>query len=99
MSGCLNIYLRCPGTEAKAHDIYQCTQAGAKLSYVAMFPQMLALDSHDGLCAANILTIPIGCLCFVDVALEGVVDTVMLPIDFALASRQDLRQARKEERD
>ena len=60
---------------------------------------MLALDSHDGLCAANILTIPIGCLCFVDVALEGVVDTVMLPIDFALASRQDLRQARKEERD
>ena len=39
------------------------------------------MNESNGLVWQNIFTIPVGCLCFVDVALEGVVDTVCWPWD------------------
>ena len=39
------------------------------------------MNESDGLVWQNIFTIPVGCICFVDVALEGVVDTICYPYD------------------
>ena len=80
-AGCMNLYVRCPGTDKKIEKTYQCTQETFDLSYVIMFPQILPLNADKGLMPANIITVPIGCLCFVDVACEAVLDTVFWPID------------------
>lgn len=53
-----------------------------------MFPQVLPMNESKGLVPANIVTIPIGAVCFVDVACEGVVDTVLWPIDSAIAEKR-----------
>lgn len=81
LSGCMNLYTRCPFTDKKIEDTYQSTQETFALSYVVMFPQVLPMNESDGLVWQNIFTIPVGCLCFVDVALEGVVDTICWPYD------------------
>ena len=46
------------------------------------------MNESDGLVWQNILTIPIGCICFVDVALEGVVDTICYPYDKCVADER-----------
>lgn len=81
VAGCMNLYVRCIDKDEKIHDIYQCTKHTAAFSYVVMFPQVMNPAGSHGFIAANILSIPVGCLCFVDVACEAVVDTVCLPYD------------------
>ena len=85
-TGCMNLWVRCPGTSAKIETTYQCTQETFVWSYVIMFPQVMAPGPHDSFVAENIFTIPLGCLCFVDVACEAVVDTVLWPVDKAISS-------------
>lgn len=85
-AGCMNLWVRCPGTSAKIETTYQCTQKSFVWSYVIMFPQVMAPGSHDSFVAENIFTVPLGCLCFVDVACEAVVDTVLWPADKAISS-------------
>lgn len=87
-SGCLNIYTRCPGTDAKIKDTYQCTEESAELSFVVMFPQIMSTTGDNGFQAWNIVSVPIGCLCFVDVACEGILDTLFWPVDAAIVSKR-----------
>ena len=86
LSGCMNLYTRCPETPARIEDTYQSTCATAGMAYVVMFPQVI-MASHNNkiLFPENLISIPIGCLCFVDVAAEGVLDTVFWPIDWPLS--------------
>ena len=42
LTGCVNLYVRCPGTPSKINTVYQSTQAAAALSYVIMFPQVIS---------------------------------------------------------
>lgn len=85
-AGCMNLYVRCPGTSEKIEKTYQCTEKTFALSYVVMFPQVMAPGEHDSFVIENLLTIPIGCLCFIDVACEGIVDTLLWPIDKAISN-------------
>ena len=80
-AGCMNCYVRCPFTEAKITDTYQCTHDSFAYSYVIMFPQVMAPGPTNGFYPENIITVPVGCLCFADVACEAVVDTALWPVD------------------
>lgn len=84
-AGCMNCYVRCPFTETKITETYQCTHDSFVYSYVIMFPQVMAPGPKDGFYPENIITVPIGCLCFIDVACEAVLDTVFWPIDKAIS--------------
>ncbi len=89
-SGCMNLYVRCPGTSSKIEKTYQCTQESFAWSYIIMFPQTMGYGNSKGLVVENIFTIPLGCICFVDVACEVVADTVLWPIDkMIISSRED----------
>lgn len=88
--GCMNLYVRCPGTSEKIEKTYQCTQESFAWSYIIMFPQTMGYGNSKGLVVENIFTIPLGCLCFVDVACEAIVDTALWPIDkMIVSSRED----------
>lgn len=91
LSGCMNLYTRCPGTPPRIEDTYQSTCSTAGMAYVVMFPQvMMASHNNKILFPENLISIPLGCLCFVDVAAEGVLDTVFWPIDWPLSrARRD----------
>ena len=80
-AGCMNCYVRCPFTKPEITDTYQCTQDSFVYSYVIMFPQVMAPGPRDKFYPENIITVPIGCLCFVDVACEAVIDTALWPVD------------------
>lgn len=93
-TGCMNLYIRCPGTSSKINTVYQSTQTAAALSYVIMFPQIISWrgtemqssrSSDITLVPENIITIPIGLLGFCDTACEAVLDTILLPIDWTLS--------------
>ena len=81
LSGCMNLYTRCPGTKQRIESIYQCSREMVPLSYVVMFPQVMSDSKSDTFYAENLLTIPLGVLCFGDAACEAVIDTVCLPFD------------------
>jgi len=49
----------------------------------------MAPGGDGSLVAENILTIPVGCLCFVDVACEAVVDTICWPVDKAISNARE----------
>ena len=86
LTGCVNMYVRCPGTDAKIVETYQSTKAAAGISYVVMFPQvMMPSGRNKFLFPENLISVPIGCLCFVDAACEGVVDTVLWPADLTIS--------------
>ena len=87
-AGCMNCYVRCPFTDAKITNTYQSTHDSFLYSYVIMFPQVMAPGPTDGFYPENIITVPIGCLCFVDVACEGVLDTLLWPADYALKCKR-----------
>ena len=87
--GCMNLYVRCPGTSEKIEKTYQCTQGSFAWSYIVMFPQTMGYGNSKGLVVENIFTIPIGCLCFVDVACEAIIDTILWPIDKTIASSRE----------
>ena len=87
VSGCINLYTRSPFTDARVERPWQCTQAAADWSVVVMFPQVLSPASNRGFMAANLISVPVGCLCWVDVACEAVIDTLLWPFDIALNNR------------
>ena len=88
MTGCINIYTRCPRTNSQIETSYQCTVQSASFSYVIMFPQTLQIFHSNELCLGNALSIPAGCLCYVDVACEAIIDTICWPIDYAIAKHR-----------
>lgn len=98
LTGCVNLYVRCPGTPSKITTVYQSTQGAAALSYVIMFPQVISWrgeqvearsSTRETFVMENLITIPIGCIGFCDTACEAVIDTVLFPADWALSSYRD----------
>ena len=86
-AGCVNLYTRCPGTEEKITQVYQCSREAAGLSLLVAFPQMLSdCPGDNGYMWENIFTVPLGCLCLCDAAVEACIDTVCLPVDWPLAA-------------
>lgn len=82
--GCVNCYTRFPTTSATIQAPYQCTKEAAALSYIVMFPQIMADSGHKGIVWANMISIPLGCVCMCDVPLEAVLDTICIPYDMLL---------------
>lgn len=87
--GCINLmYTRNPLPDARINEVYQSTRIAAPASYIIAFPQTMSPSGGGGFMAANILTIPAGCVVLVDAACEAVVDTVCLPVDWPLAAHR-----------
>ena len=90
--GCVNLYTRCPWTNEQITMVYQCSREAAGLSVLVAFPQAMSDGPSRGFMWENIFTIPLGCLCLCDAAVEVCVDTVCLPVDWSLAaSRKEVR--------
>lgn len=93
LSGCMNMYTRCPGTNANVTETYQSTKYMACMSFVVMFPQvMMPSGSNKPMLPENLISIPIGCLFFADVACEVAVDTVLWPVDEFWLSKHSKHQ-------
>lgn len=87
LAGCVNIYTRCPGTDEKITQVYQCSREAAALSILCSFPQAMSDGPSRGFMWENLLTIPfLGLPCAVDAVCEACVDTVCLPVDWPLAA-------------
>ena len=86
MTGCVNLYTRWPTTEEKITMVYQCSREAAGLSVLVAFPQMMSDGPHETYIWENIFTVPLGCLCLCDAAVEACIDTVCLPVDWPLAA-------------
>lgn len=86
-SGCVNIYTRCPTTDARIESCYQSTRVASAFAVVASFPQMMSDAPSDyAIQWENIFTVPfLGLPCSVDACLEAVVDTVCLPYDYPIS--------------
>lgn len=85
--GCVNLYTRCPWTDERIDRVYQCSREAAGLSVLVAFPQMMSdCPGDNGYMWENIFTVPLGCLCLCDAAVEACVDTVCLPVDWPLAA-------------
>ena len=85
--GCVNMYTRWPTTDEKITMVYQCSREAAGLSVLVAFPQMMSdCPGDNGYMWENIFTVPLGCLCLCDAAVEACVDTVCLPVDWPLAA-------------
>ena len=85
--GCVNLYTRCPWTNERIDRVYQCSREAAGLSLLVAFPQMMSdCPGDNGYMWENIFTVPLGCLCLCDAAVEACVDTVCLPVDWPLAA-------------
>jgi len=84
--GCVNLYTRWPTTDEKITMVYQCSREAAGLSVLVAFPQAMSDGPSRGFMWENIFTIPLGCLCLCDAAVEVCVDTVCLPVDLPLAA-------------
>jgi len=92
LCGCVNLYTRCPWTDERIDRMYQCSREAAALSIIVAFPQMMSDGPSRGFMWENIFTIPLGCLCLCDAAVEACIDTVCLPVDWPLAeSRKEGR--------
>lgn len=90
--GCVNCYTRWPTTDEKITMVYQCSREAAGLSVLVAFPQMMSDGPSRGFMWENIFTVPLGCLCLCDAAVEACIDTVCLPVDWPLAaSRKEAR--------
>ena len=87
-SGCVNVCTRSPFTESRIEGVYQCTKEAAGISYVIMFPQTMNPSGGKGFMAANLISVPVGCVGMCDVAVEAVLDTVFLPADICLSKRE-----------
>jgi len=93
LGGCMNLYTRCPWTNPKIEDVYQCSREAVAFAMIGSFPQMMSDAPDRGWRWENCLTIPfIGLPCAVDAVCEGVIDTVCLPVDWPLsASRKEAK--------
>ena len=83
---CVNLYTRWPTTDKKITMVYQCSREAADLSVLVAFPQMMIYMPNGGFVFENIFTIPVGCLCLCNTAVEACIDTVCLPVDWTLAA-------------
>jgi hypothetical protein len=83
--GCVNLYTRCPWTNEQITMVYQCSREAAGLSVLVAFPQAMSDGPSRGFMWENIFTIPLGCLCMCDAAVEACVDTVCLPFDWPIS--------------
>ena len=88
MSGCVNVYTRWPTTDIKIESTYQCTCNAFDISLIVAFPQTMGYGNEKGFIWENIFTIPLGLLGLVDVACEGVLDTVCLPYDWPISNHR-----------
>lgn len=86
MCGCVNCYTRWPTTDERIDRVYQCSREAAALSVIVSFPQMMSDGPSRGFMWENIFTVPLGCLCLCDAAVEACIDTVCLPVDWPLAA-------------
>ena len=77
----MNLYTRCPGTDGRIEDTYQCTKEMFSWSCVVAFPHVLSPDRDGGFEWLNLLTVPLGVVVFVDDCCEAVCDTVCYPFD------------------
>ena len=92
MCGCVNCYTRWPTTDERIDRVYQCSREAAAPSVIVSFPQMMSDGPSRGFMWENIFTVPLGCLCLCDAAVEACIDTVCLPVDWPLAaSRKEAR--------
>ena len=93
LSGCVNCYTRCPGTDGEITEVYQSSRMAAGASLIVAFPQMMSdcPSDYGAYAPLNILTIPLGVLVLGDAVVEAAVDTVCLPVDWPLscARRKD----------
>lgn len=91
LSGCVNCYTRCPGTDGEITEVYQSSRMAAGASLIVAFPQMMSDVPGTGFDPFNIFTIPLGVLVLGDAVAEAAVDTVCLPVDCPLsrARRKD----------
>ena len=81
-SGCINCIVRHSPKSPCIEGVYQCTRMAAAGSLILACPHMMSDAPSHGLCAENIVTIPLGIVAFcVDVPCEVVLDTVCLPYD------------------
>ena len=79
MTGCVNLYVRCPGTPSKINTVPQVISwRGAQVEARSSTRETFVME--------NLITIPIGCIGFCDTALEAVVDTVCLPYDWPISN-------------
>ena len=86
LAGCVNCYVRCPGTDARIEAVYQPSRAALGCSIICAFPQMMSdCPSDYGPKAYNALTVPLGLLVLGDALCEAVVDTACLPVDHFIA--------------
>ena len=93
MSGCVNIYTRCPFTEKRITRTYQSTGDAYSLSIVVAWPQIMSDDpGKTGFMVENLISIPLGCVGMCDTACEAMIDTVFLPADWIISD------ARKEDK-
>lgn len=90
--GCVNCYVRCPGTDARVERVYQSTVMSAAVPYLVAFPQEIGATGDGGLMWENVFTVPIGCLFLADVACEAAIDTVCLPVDWPLSASRMRRK-------
>lgn len=80
LAGCMNLYTRCPGTDARIEDTYQSTCQSIGTAYVVAFPQII-MGWGPSIEPENFITIPFGLLVLCDTPFEAVVDTVCWPWD------------------
>jgi hypothetical protein len=73
-----------------------------------MFPQILSWrgeqvearsSTRDTFVMENLITIPIGCIGFCDIACEAVIDTVLFPADWVLVWYRDKQFNNKSEKE
>ena len=86
LGGCVNCYTRFPTTNERIESVYQCSREAAALSVLIAFPQAMSDGPSRGFMWENIFTVPLGCLCLCDAAVEACIDTVCLPVDWPLAA-------------
>lgn len=90
LTGCMNMYTRCPCTNANIIETYQSTKYMASMSFVVMFPQvMMPSGSNKLMLPENFISIPIGCLFFADTVCEAAVDTALWPVDELWLSKRN----------
>lgn len=86
-TGCINLYTRCPDTDARIEDTYQSTCKSIGMAYVVAFPQTI-MGWEPSIEPENLITIPFGLLVLCDTPFEAVVDTVCWPWDNYISDKR-----------
>ena len=87
--GCMNVYTRCPWTDARIERPYQSTREMASGTAVTAFPQMMASDGVFRFSWYKVLSVPIAVIPAADTCLDAVADTAMLPFDLVASAPKE----------